>query len=316
MQDLNNLYHFVKIVEHGSLSAAAEALGISKSVLSQRLARLEQELGVRLIQRTTRRMQVTAVGRRYFQHCRTVLAEVERAGRAVEDARSNPRGRVRLTSPVNFAQGILAPVLADFMAEYPDIEVLLDITNREVDLLADGYDFALRIAPMLPSSSLVVRAFRLMRHVLVASRHLVRSRGLPRHPAELRGWPSLAGVHGFVPGARQSWQLTGPGGETSVVAHTPRLLTEDIFVLKRAVLAGCGVAELPPICCRDELADGTLVQLLPGWQLPEMSLHAMFPSREGLSVAARCCVEYLCHHLSLVLDGATAGTMRVSVTPA
>ena len=315
MNDLNNLFYFAKIVEHGSLSSAGAALGIAKSVLSQHLARLEADLGVRLIQRTTRKLQVTDVGQRYYQRCRAVLAEVERAASVIDDARGTPRGAVRLTSPVNFTQAILAPLLAEFMVAYPEVSVALDITNREVDLIAEGYDLALRIAPGIRPSSQVVRSFHLSRHVLVAGRALVERHGLPDVPAALHALPSVAGLNSPARSGRHLWQLTGRDGVTHAIVHHPRLVSEDIFVLKQVVLAGCGIAELPPICCRDELADGSLVELLPGWTLPEMNLHAVFPSRDGMTPAVRCFIDYLALQMGAVLDEASAGTMRMSLVP-
>jgi len=204
VNDLNNILYFAKIVEHGSLSAASDALGVAKSVLSQHLARLEADLGVRLIQRTTRKLQITDVGLRYYQRCRAVLAEVARASTVIDDARGTPRGVVRLTSPVNFAQAILAPVLADFMVEYPDVEVALDITNREVDLIAEGYDVALRIALGMRASTLVVRSFLLKRHVLVASPAYLERNGVPRVPDDLRTAVSLGGLLGISRGGRHA----------------------------------------------------------------------------------------------------------------
>lgn len=313
MNDLNNLYYFARIVEHGSLSAAGEALGIAKSVLSQHLARLEDELGVRLIHRTTRRLQVTEVGQRYYQRCRAVLAEVERANGVIDDARGTPRGSVRLTSPVNFAQVILAPLLAEFMRTHPEVTVALDITNREVDLIAEGYDLALRIAPDVRASTRIVRSFRLDRHVLVASPRLLEAHGVPQRPDALQGLPSVAGLYAHPRGGRHAWSLTGPDGVERSVVHHPRLVTEDIFVLKQAALAGCGVAELPPICCRDELVDGRLVQLLPAWRLPDLALHAVFPSRTGMPQAVRSFIDYLALQIDSVLDEANASTMRVGL---
>src|SRR5690606_19200500 len=151
--------------------------------------------GVRLIQRTTRRLQITDVGQRYYQRCRAVLAEVERAASVIDDARGTPRGTVRLTSPVNFAQAILAPLLAEFMVADPDVSVALDITNREVDLIAEGYDLALRIAPDIRPSSQVVRSFHLNRHVLVAGRAFIARHGMPGSPAALHALPSVAGLN-------------------------------------------------------------------------------------------------------------------------
>ncbi len=301
MNDLNNILYFAKIVEHGSLSAASDALGVAKSVLSQHLARLEADLGVRLIQRTTRKLQITDVGLRYYQRCRAVLAEVARASTVIDDARGTPRGVVRLTSPVNFAQAILAPVLADFMVEYPEVEVVLDITNREVDLIAEGYDVALRIALGMRASTLVVRSFLLKRHLLVASPAYVERHGTPQTPDDLRSATSLGGLLGLGRGSRH-WHLTAANGEVSVIAHAPRLLTEDIIVVKQAALAGCGIAELPPVSCRDELADGSLIELLPEWSLPEVNLYAAFPFAQGIDARGA-----LLHRLSVAAPARGTG---------
>lgn len=315
MNDLNNIFYFAKIVEHGSLSAASDALGVAKSVLSQHLARLETDLGVRLMQRTTRKLQITDVGLRYYQRCRAVLAEVERADSVIDDVRATPRGVVRMTSPINFAQLILSPVLADFMVEYPDVEVVLDITNREVDLIAEGYDLSLHIASQIRPSSLVMKSFHLQRHLLVAAPALLAAHGTPRDPADLAGWPSVGGTHGALRGGRHVWQLTHSSGDKRAIVHMPRLLTEDLFVLKEVAMAGCGVVELPPACFRDELADGRLVPLLPEWRLPDMNLHAVFPSRKGLTPAVRCFIDYLSQRMREVLDSVNLSTLRMSMEP-
>jgi DNA-binding transcriptional LysR family regulator len=244
-----------------------------------------------------------------------VLAEVARARTVIDEARGTPRGTVRLTSPVNFAQAILAPLLAAFMTEFPDVEVALDITNREVDLIAEGYDVSLRIAPGIRLSTLVVRPFVLERHVLVASPGYLHRYGVPKSPADLRSAISLGGLIGFSRGGRHAWHLTGADGSAHVIPHAPRLLTEDIFVVKEAALAGCGVAELPPLSCRDELEDGRLVALLEDWRLPEMNLYAAFPSRKGLTPAARCFIDYLSLHLRHALDCANDSTMRFGLVP-
>jgi len=315
MNDLNNILYFAKIVEHGSLSAAADALGVAKSVLSQHLAKLEADLGVRLIQRTTRKLQVTDVGRRYYERCRAVLVEVERAGSVIDDAREVPRGRVRVTCPLNFAQVFMAPLLAEFMAQHAEVEVVLDISNAEIDMIAEGYDLALRIVPCIKSSSLIVRSFTLSRHRLVASPEFVRKHGRPRLPADLRDLPSVGGALPAAPGGRHQWQLSGPG-KTQTVTYHPRLLSEDLFVLKEAVLSGVGMAELPRSVCADELADGRLVELLPKWQLPEMNLYAVYPSRNGHTLAVRMLIDYLTSNLQSFIESiARDGSFRMEVVP-
>ncbi len=313
MNDLNNILYFAKIVENGSLSAAADALGVAKSVLSQHLAKLEADLGVRLIQRTTRKLQVTDVGQRYYERCRAVLAEVERAGNVIDDVREVPRGRVRVTCPLNFAQVFMAPLLAEFMARHAEVKVMLNVSNDDVDMIAEGYDIALRIVPCIKSSSLIVRSFTLNRHLLVASPEFVRRYGRPRVPADLRDLPSVGGALPVAPGGRYQWQLSGPG-KTQTITYHPRLLSEDLFVLKQAAVSGVGIAELPRSVCADELADGRLVELLPQWQLPEMNLYAVYPSRNGLTLAVRMLIDYLTAHLQPFIESvARDGSFRMEV---
>lgn len=313
MNDLNNIFYFAKIVEHGSLSAAADALGVAKSVLSQHLTRMESDLGVRLIQRTTRKLQITDIGRRYYERCRAVLVEVERASGVIDDVREVPRGRVRVTCPLNFAQVFMAPLLAEFMARHAEVQVVLKISNDDVDMIAEGYDLALRIVPCIKSSSLIVRSFTLSRHLLVASRDFVQRHGRPRVPADLRELPSVGGALPMAPGGRYQWSLSR-ADETQTITYHPRLLSEDLFVLKEAALSGVGVAELPRSVCADELADGQFVELLPQWQLPEMNLYAVYPSRNGLTLAVRMLIDYLTANLPPMVESvAHDNSFRMSI---
>jgi DNA-binding transcriptional LysR family regulator len=295
--DLNDLYYFAKIVEHGSLSAAGAALGVAKSVLSQHLSKLEAELGVRLIQRSTRRLQITEIGQRYYERCRAVVAECENAKRVIEDARGVPRGRVRVSCPINFSQVFVAGAIVGFMADHPDIEVTLDASNRDIDVLADGYDLVLRVGSNIKSSNLIVRSLAVTRHWLLASPALIARCGAPRGPDDLKTLPSVGGIFPVEHGARHLWRLEGPSGQRRTIAYRPRLVSEDLLALKEAVLAGGGVADLPPNIFKNEIADGRLIRLLPKWQLPEVSVYAMYPSRQGLPLAVRMLVDHLMANL-------------------
>jgi DNA-binding transcriptional LysR family regulator len=291
--DLNDLYYFVKIIEHGSLSGAGAALGIAKSVLSQHLAKLEAELGVRLIQRSTRRLQITEIGQRFYERCRMVVAESENAKRIIEDARGVPRGRVRVSCPINFAQIFAAGAIVDFMADHPHIDVALDATNRDINVLADGYDLVFRVGTNIRSSNLIVRALVVTRHWLLASPALIARCGAPRGPDDLKTLPSVGGIFPVEHGARHLWRLEGPRGRRRTIAHRPRLVNDDFFTLKDAVLAGIGIADLPPTIFKNEIADGRLTRLLPKWQLPEVSIYAMYPSRQGLPLPVRLLLDHL-----------------------
>jgi DNA-binding transcriptional LysR family regulator len=297
VNDLNDLYYFAKIVEHGSLSAAATVLGVAKSVLSQHLIKLEAELGVRLIQRSTRRLQITEIGERYYERCRVVVAELEKAKKVIEDARTVPRGRVRVSCPINFSQTFAARAIAGFMAEHPHIEVTLDVSNRDIDVLADGYDLVVRVGSQIKSSNLIVRSLTTVRHWLLASPDLIARCGDARQPDDLKVLPSVGGAFPVEHGAHHLWRLTGPGGEKRTIAYRPRLVSEDLLALKQAVLAGCGVADLPPSACDDEIASGRLVRLVPNWQLPAVSIYAMYPSRQGLPLTVRMLTDHLMANL-------------------
>jgi DNA-binding transcriptional LysR family regulator len=293
VNDLNDLYYFAKIIEHRSLSAAGAALGVPKSVLSQHLTKLEAELGVRLIQRSTRRLQITEIGQRYYERCRAVVAECEKAKKVIEDARGIPRGRVRVSCPINFVQIWAAGAIVDFMTDYPDIEVTLDISNRNVNVLADGYDFVVRVGTNVKSSNLIVRALAVTRHWFLASPALIARCGVPQGPDDLKTLPSVGGIFPVEHGARHLWRLEGPAGQRRTIAYSPRLVSEDLLVLREAVLAGYGIADLPPSIFKNEIADGRLIRLLPEWQLPEVSMYMMYPSRQGLPVAVRMLVDHL-----------------------
>jgi DNA-binding transcriptional LysR family regulator len=312
MQDLNDIYYFAAIVEHGSLSAASVELGVAKSLLSKHLSRLEAQLGVRLAQRTTRKLEITELGARFYERCRIALDEIANAAQVIDEALERPRGTVRVAAPVNFVHSVMAPLLSTFLRENPEVNVVLDATNREIDLVAEGYDLVLRIVPDIRDSTAVARSFRLTRHVLVASREFVAMHGVPSTPADLRAMPSLGGLLGNERGQRHSWILR-KAGEEHAIAYTPRLLAEDVFVLKNAVLTSCGIADLPIATCRAELLDGSLVRLLPDWSLPDMSLYALYPSRRGLTPAVRCLLDYLSANLTSALEQVISGTIRLSV---
>ncbi|MBK7543490.1 MAG: LysR family transcriptional regulator [Candidatus Competibacteraceae bacterium] len=291
MRDLNDLYYYVQVVDHGGFAPAGRALGIPKSKLSRRIALLEERLGVRLIQRTTRRFVVTEIGQTYYEHCKAMLVEAEAAEEAIAVTHSEPCGSVRLTCPVALLHAHVSAMLADFLAAHPRVTLYLEATNRRVDPIGEGIDLALRVRPPpLEDSELVSRALADRGQSLVASPALLAPQGSPRFPADLARWPSLA-----LGGPQQNyqWTLFGPEGAQAVLYHTPRLVTGDMIALRAAALAGVGVVQLPTMMVRAELTAGTLIRLLPDWMPRREIIHAVYPSRRGLLPAVRALIDDL-----------------------
>ncbi|KAF1020595.1 MAG: HTH-type transcriptional regulator DmlR [Paracidovorax wautersii] len=262
-----------------------------KSRLSRRVAELEACLGVRLLQRTTRKLSLTAAGQVFYRHCAAMKAEALAATEAIARLQSEPRGRVRVTCPVTVAQVVLAPVLPRFMQAHPQVRIDMEVTNRVVDLVDEGVDVALRVRTTLEESgSLVIKRLGLSKTELVASPRLLARHERVVRPQDLARLPTvtMSGVEG-----RTSWQLEGPDGAVFAFEHEPLLLADDMLTLKSAMLEGIGVGYLPDYMCSQDMAEGRLVSVLPGWAPPLGIVHAVFPSRRGLVPAVRAFLDFL-----------------------
>ena len=293
--DLNDLYFFAMVVEHGGFSASARALGLPKSRLSKRIAQLEERLGVRLLQRTTRRFVVTEVGERFLVHCRAVLEDARAAQEAVDELRAEPRGTVRVSCPVSLTQTVLAYLLPDFLATYPKVQVRLLSSDRRVDLVGEGYDVAIRVRTRLDTdAALVLRNFGVSRVLAVASPALFDTFQRPRHPTDLSDLPALSLLE--RDGAHE-WELIGPGEEKLRVEIRPRLICGDFNVMLEAARRGIGVALLPEFVCAPAVTRGELEVLLPDWSAPQGVMHFVYPSRRGLLPAVRAFVDFLAERL-------------------
>lgn len=291
LPDLNDLYFFAAVVEHGGFSAASRALGVPKSRLSKRVSQLEEGLGVRLLQRTTRKFVVTEAGERFYRHCQAMLAEARAATDAVAELGGEPHGIVRVSCPVSVAQSMLAPRLPEFLAEHPAVQVRLLVSNRRVDLVGEGFDVAIRVREKLDSDALLVaRSLGSSRVVLVASPEFLASHGEPRDPEALSGLPVLS-MHEQE--GEQTWDLYDEACSKTTVVVQPRLVCGDFRVLVDAALAGTGIAWVPESACAAELRSGRLRVVLPGWGLPQGTLHIVYPSRRGMLPAVRAMVEFL-----------------------
>ncbi len=291
MQDLNDLYYFVHVVEHGGFAPAGRALGVPKSKLSRRLALLEERLGVRLLQRSTRRFSVTEIGQDYYEHCKAMLIEAEAAQEVIERNRSEPRGIVRVCCPVTLVEAQVGQMVAEFMARHPQVDIHLDATNRRVDVVGEAIDIAIRVRPPpLEDSDLVLRILSERAQRLVASPALLERHDAPASPDDLSGLPSLALG---PPQQDHAWQLYGADGEATTVRHQPRLVTGNMGALRAAAIAGIGVVQLPGMVVAEDIARGDLLSVLPAWLPKREIVHAVFPSRRGLLPSVRALLEHL-----------------------
>ena len=305
MQDLNDMVFFAEVAERGGFAAASRALGIPKSRLSRRVAALEAQLGVQLMQRSTRRLSLTPDGEVFLRHCAAMRDAAQAASEAVAQVQTEPRGTVRLSCPLTLAQGALAPLLPVFMKRYPQVRVEVLVLNRPVDPVEEGVDLALRVRTQIEdSATLAAKTFGISRSILAAHPEQLRRQGPVRTPADLSRLDTVATS---TTDGRSSWRLEGPEGQLIVHPHTPRYVADDLLTLLVAVVQGTGAAMLPDYMCRADLNAGRLVEVLPGWGPPPGITHAMFSPRRALVPAVRRLLDFLGENLRGVEPHEAAG---------
>jgi DNA-binding transcriptional LysR family regulator len=304
MQDLNDLYYFSMVVEKGGFAAAGRALDIPKSRLSRRIAQLEDRLGVRLLQRSTRRFAVTDVGQKFYRHCQSVMAEAQAAEEAVAELSSEPRGVVRISMPISFTQNVMRDILPEFAEKFPLVRLQIFSTNRRVDLINEGVDIALRVRFKLDTDGdLVLRTFGRGRLFLVASPAYLAAHGHPDHPEDLSRFDTLS----IGEQETQSWELSGPDGQMHRIEIHPRLMCNDFPMMVHAAVSGLGIALLPESVCIKAIAAGELQVLLDEWTLPEGIVHCVYPSRRGVLPAVRAMIDYLAEKLPVAIQNTVVG---------
>jgi DNA-binding transcriptional LysR family regulator len=284
--DLNALQVFASVVKAGSFTGAARALEMPKSTVSQRVAELEQRLGARLLQRTTRRLSLTDEGRVYYDHCARILAEVEDAERAVVNLQSEPRGLLRVTVPASTQ--FLGPVLRDFMRRHRGVQLEVVSTDRSVDLVEESFDLAIR-AGTLSDSSLIARHLGMLPFSLIATPGYLRQRGRPRTVEALADHACL--VFGLGPHFRL-WRLCR-GEETREISVTPVVTMNDLDMLHAAVMGSLGISMMPAYRGADEVRAGRLERVLPDWDGPAVPINAVYPSSRHLSPKVKALLDHL-----------------------
>lgn len=291
ISDLNDLRLFAEVVEHGGFSAAARALGLQTSKLSRRVRALEEELGIRLLNRTSRSLSLTETGRQFHHHCLALVAESRAAKQIVEQTRTKPQGTVRISCPVALLSSGISGIIAQYILDNPEVRVVIDATNRLVDIVEEGLDLALRVRlPPLEDIDLAVRHLGLSTFVLVASPSLIARHDAVTSLASLQAWPTLASANNRE---RYVWHLFDTDGNAFSLEHRPRIATDDFSSLRTAALQAVGVTMLPKEFVDDDLRAGRLQRLLPDLASKSALVHAVFPTRRGMVPAVRHLLDAL-----------------------
>jgi DNA-binding transcriptional LysR family regulator len=289
MPDLNDYLLYAAVVTHGGFAPAGRALRQPKSTLSRRIAQLEARLGVRLIERTTRRFRVTEVGQAFYERCRIVALDVEQADAVAAEAKNEPHGVIRFSCPTGLVES-LSPTLPIFLARFPKVRLQVIAVDRAVDLIDERIDVALRVRTTLTTdAALTMRTLGRSRRILVAGPQLAaRCDGL--RIEALADLPTLSPTD---QSGEITWALEGPEGESHALRHEPRLTCGDFMALRDAAAANAGVAFLPDHACRDDLATGRLVRVFPDWRSEDGIVHIVFTTRRGLPPAVRAFIDHL-----------------------
>lgn len=312
MDDFNDLVYFASVVEHHGFSAAARATGVEKTRLSRRVAALEARLGVRLLQRSTRSLALTEAGQRFHVHCLAAVESARVAYESTADLRREPAGTVRMSCAQVMAQSYLAPILPGFLAQYPKVDLILDATDREVNLIEERVDLVLRARLEIEDSAgLVARPLADARRILVASPAYLGTIDPPSGPHALSRCDTLGRPVELFEG-QVRWELNGPGAESLVVQMSPRLVTNDLRLLLESAIHGIGIALLPEPIVATAIRAGLLRQVLPDWAATTHRIYLLYPSPRGMLPSVRSLIDYLLVHLpaSIQERGVDVDAMR------
>lgn len=313
--NLDHLQLFARVVQTGSFTGAADALETQKSYVSRIVARLESELGVKLLERTTRSIALTEVGREVYERAVGILGAVDDTRRVAQHAQGEPRGQLRLTCGVEFGLLAVGAWIDEYLVRYPEVSVEAEYTSRVIDLVHEGFDLAVRIGGV-QESRLVARRLGQLDYGLFAAPGYLQRQGLPAEPSELREHALIM----FSPGGRRcAWELSlGPGHEAQRISGQARLRVNNSFAVRDAVLRGLGIGQLPLIVAAQAGIADRLVRVLPDWTGTPMPVHAVYPSSRYLSPKVRAFIDLALEQLPQAADAARGATIptRLPVRPA
>ena len=285
---LDGVTVFVGVINTGSFTAAAEALGHSTSYVSKTVTRLEKRLGSRLLNRTTRTISLTDAGRAYFERCNQIVIDAENAQRSISQLQDNPKGLLRVNAPVSFGSMYLLDHLSEFMKRFPEITLEVEFNDRMIDVVAEGYDVVIR-AGQIRDSNLVARKFTTSKSIVVASPAYSKNNGRPEMVSELENHACLA--YSLIPNPTL-WEFMKDGNRT-VVKVTPRLMCNNAAIEVAMAVNGIGIGRIPLFCCEQEIAEGTLEIILDDYEQPEIGVYAVYPHRQYLTAKVRAFVDFL-----------------------
>lgn len=288
MDKLNNMKAFVEVVNGEGFTAAADRLNRSRAQISKSVMQLEQYLGARLLNRTTRRVSLTETGRIYYERCVGILDDIDDIEGIASAQTQTPKGKLSIAAPTSFGVLHLNNAIAGYLQQHPEVQISLSLNDRFIDVVDEGFDLAIRIAD-LEDSSLIARKIAPCKRVLVASPGYIRQHGEPQVPQDLAIRPCLVYDNDLQAG---NWQLNGEAGPESVRVNGP-VCADNGDVLKEAAIAGLGIALLPTFIVGNDLREGRLVQVLQDYCPDDITIHAVFPSRRYLSAKVRTFIDYL-----------------------
>lgn len=296
LSDLDDFYCFAQVVEHGGFSAAERATDIPKSKLSRRVYNLEEHLGVRLIQRSSRHFAVTEIGMNIYRHAQVMMNAAQAAHDLVDHLSIQPRGVIKVSLPVSIAQNEMTKILPQFLKMYPEIKVQLIVSNRRVDIINEGIDIALRVRSSLDDDpSLVLRKFEKIEQHLFASQAYLNEFGDLKQPDDLSQHRILSMIDEHLD---QHIVVHDENNHQRKVKVNPIVMGSDLMMLLHLARQNCGIALLPDSIVQDYVENGELVRVLPNWRAPHGILHAVYPSRRGVLPAVRVFIDYLVEHLN------------------
>ena len=288
MASLEEMKAFVRIVETGSISAAAKQLGVAKSAVSRRLKELEGRLGVQLLTRTTRQSSLTEAGRRYHDRAVRILDDVIELEAITSNTSTELTGEIRIAAPLSFGLDQLSPAINRFAMVHAGLRIHLEFTDRHINLVEEGFDVAVRVA-RLKDSSLIAKRLAPIRAVLCASPEYVKHNGQPQHPADLKNHEALQ----YAQRANVSWRFTGPDGRESQIQVSSRLLADNGDFLCQAACAGLGVALLPTFIAAPQIRSGDLIPIMTDYTIPPLNAYAVYPQTRHLARQVRAFIDHL-----------------------